>query len=104
MKSHLSISSSFKAVSESVPRLITGRPLVCIIFSLLLASIFVPYSFTVKTVDNVDYFTRENDPDVQFYDHFKEVFGNDEFFIIAFQPKAGITHSPSWCLGTSQKN
>ena len=76
----------------------------CIIFSLLLAAIFVPFNFTIKTVDNVDYFMRENDSDVQFYDHFKKIFGNDEFFIIAFQPKEGITHNPSWCLGTSQKN
>lgn len=48
----------------------------------------LPFLFNlpnVKTVDNVDYFTLENDPDIEFYDEFKEVFGNDEFFIIAFK-------------------
>jgi len=39
----------------------------------------------VKTVDNVDYFTIENDPDVAFYEEMKSIFGNDEFFIIAFK-------------------
>ena len=48
----------------------------------------LPFLFNlphVKTVDNVDYFTLENDPDIRFYSEFKEVFGNDEFFIIAFR-------------------
>jgi len=33
----------------------------------------------------MDFFTIENDPDVLFYDRMKEIFGNDEFFIIAFE-------------------
>jgi predicted RND superfamily exporter protein len=43
---------------------------------------FLPF---VKTVNNVDYFTLKNDPDVKFYDEFKKAFGNDEFFVIAFE-------------------
>jgi hypothetical protein len=39
----------------------------------------------VKTVDNVDYFTLEGDPDTDFYESFKQIFGNDEFFVIAFK-------------------
>lgn len=35
-------------------------------------------------VDNVDYFTLKNDPDIAYYDKVKKIFGNDEFFIIAF--------------------
>ena len=36
-------------------------------------------------MDNVDYFTLENDPDVLFYENFKQLFGNDEFFVIAIK-------------------
>ncbi|MCK4486144.1 MAG: hypothetical protein KAU38_05195, partial [Desulfobacterales bacterium] len=43
---------------------------------------FVPF---VETVDNVDYFILEDDPDAKFCDEFKEVFGNEEFFVIAFE-------------------
>lgn len=66
---------------------VTKYPLAFLVFSILIfisLTIFNPY---VKTVDNVDYFTLENDPDTLFYNNFKEVFGNDEFFIIAFKNK-----------------
>ncbi len=51
--------------------------------SLVIALSFMVFNLFVKTVDNVDYFTIENHPDIVFYDSFKEVFGNDEFFVIA---------------------
>ena len=51
--------------------------------SLVIALSFMVFNLYVKTVDNVDYFTIENDPDIAFYDGFKELFGNDEFFVIA---------------------
>ncbi len=51
--------------------------------SLLVALSFMIFNIFVKTVDNVDYFTIDNHPDIIFYDSFKEVFGNDEFFVIA---------------------
>ena len=58
---------------------------VFLILSILASLPFLSQLPKVKTVDNVDYFTLENDPDVLFYDGFKEIFGNDEFFIIAFK-------------------
>lgn len=59
-------------------------------FVVLLLAILVAVPFLIKlpeirTVDNVDYFTLKNDPDAIFYEELKAIFGNDEFFIIAFK-------------------
>ena len=64
---------------------ITKYPLLFLIAALIFAAPFIAFLPSVKTVNNVDYFTLTDDPDVEFYDRFKEVFGNDEFFIIAFE-------------------
>jgi predicted RND superfamily exporter protein len=64
---------------------VTNRPILFLVASLVFAVPFVSFSPFVKTVNNVDYFTIEDDPDVEFYDAFKEIFGNDEFFVIAFE-------------------
>lgn len=53
--------------------------------SLIIAFFFIAYNPFVKTVNNVDYFTLEHNKDLEFYDDFKVIFGNDEFFIIAFE-------------------
>ncbi len=53
--------------------------------SLVFALPFLLGAPFVKTVDNVDYFTIDKNDDMQFYDQIKEVFGNDEFFLIAFK-------------------
>lgn len=42
---------------------------------------FIP---SVRNVEDVDHFILPHDPDNIFYKHFKQTFGNDEFFIIAF--------------------
>ncbi len=59
------------------------------VLSLILCIIFaIPFIYRlpqVKTVDNVDYFTIQNDPDELFYQSFKRTFGNDEFFLVSFQ-------------------
>jgi predicted RND superfamily exporter protein len=39
----------------------------------------------VQTAENVDIFIVEGDPDIEYYEQFKKEFGNDEFFLIAFQ-------------------
>ena len=65
------------------------HPIAFLIGSILFALPFLCLAPFVKTVDNVDYFTLENDPDVEFYNEFKKVFKNDEFFVIAFE-KADI--------------
>jgi uncharacterized protein len=64
---------------------ITKYPLLFLIAALIFAAPFIAFLPSVKTVNNVDYFTLTDDPDVEFYDRFKEVFGNDEFFVIAFK-------------------
>ncbi len=64
---------------------ITHQKVLFLFLSILFSLPFLFNLPNVKTVDNVDYFTLENDPDIEFYDEFKEIFGNDEFFIIAFK-------------------
>jgi uncharacterized protein len=68
----------------NIPSLVTRRPLLCLALSLLLAFPFLIQLPSIQTVDNVDYFTIENDPDVAFYKTIKDTFGDDEFFVIAF--------------------
>lgn len=60
-------------------------PKTCLAISLIVAVLFIVFNPFVKTANNVDNFTLENDPDIVFYNNFKTIFGNDEFFIIAFQ-------------------
>ncbi len=64
---------------------VTQYPKIFFIASFLIAIFFMAFMPFAKTVNNVDYFTIENDPDIEYYDNFKEIFGNDEFFIIAFE-------------------
>ena len=64
---------------------ITRHPRLFLSLSLLVAIAFGAFAPFVQTVNNVDYFTLEDHPDEQFYEAFKEVFGNDEFFVIAFE-------------------
>ncbi|WP_022668833.1 efflux RND transporter permease subunit [Desulfospira joergensenii] len=72
--------------------IITRHKWFFLILSLLIALPFVIRLREIKTIDNVDYFTLENDPDANFYKEFKNIFGNDEFFIIAFNKKNLFTY------------
>jgi hypothetical protein len=63
---------------------VTSRPALSLVVSLLLALPFLAQLPRIQTVDNVDYFSVEGDPDVAFYETIKETFGDDEFFVIAF--------------------
>ena len=72
--------------------IITKNKVLFFLISILVALPFIINLPKIKTVDNVDYFTLENDPDVQFYDEIKKTFGNDEFFIIAFKKDNIFTH------------
>ncbi|MCF6246260.1 MAG: MMPL family transporter [Desulfobacula sp.] len=58
-----------------------------LILSLIVSIPFLINLPKIKTVDNVDYFTIEDDPDLEFYDEIRKIFGNDEFFIIAYKNK-----------------
>lgn len=53
--------------------------------SLLLGLFFIAYNPFVKIESNVDYYTLEDNPEIEFYNKFKTSFGDDEFFIIAFE-------------------
>lgn len=57
---------------------------VFLVCSLLVAVFFLMHIPKVRNVEDVDHFIIKDDPDSLFYDRFKEIFGNDEFFIIAF--------------------
>ena len=63
---------------------IPRRPKLFFVLSLLLALGLGSFAPQVQTVNNVDYFTLDNDPTQIFYEQFQEVFGHDEFFVIAF--------------------
>jgi predicted RND superfamily exporter protein len=65
-------------------RFATSRPTLSLIIAILLALPFLIQLPRVRTVDNVDYFTVEGDPDVAFYETIKQTFGEDEFFVVAF--------------------
>ena len=65
--------------------IVTRHKCLFLFLSILVALPFLIHLPKIKTVDNVDYFTLENDPDVLFYENFKQIFGNDEFFVIAIK-------------------
>lgn len=66
-------------------KFVTTHYVFSLIFSLL---IFLPFLLNVprvKKVSSVDDFKLHDHPDFIFYDKVKEIFGNDEFFVIAFE-------------------
>lgn len=88
----IKIKGKYERVMNKIIESIIQHPAVFFIGSLLLCfsfSIFAPF---VKTVDNVDYFTLDNDPNADIYNEVKAVFGNDEFFIIAFEKDTIFTY------------
>lgn len=64
---------------------VTDHPWLFFGLSVMVALFFMAFMPLTKTVNNVDYFTLEKDPHIAYYEEFKEVFGNDEFFVIAFE-------------------
>jgi predicted RND superfamily exporter protein len=72
---------------DKIFSLIIKHPWLALLLSFLISLPFLFFLPLVKTVENVDYFTLEGDPDVAYYKNFKNVFGNDEFFLIAFKDK-----------------
>jgi predicted RND superfamily exporter protein len=70
---------------DRIFRFTIKHPRLSLLFSLLIALPFLTYLPKVQTPENADLFTVEGDPDVAYYERFKEVFGHDEFFVIAFR-------------------
>ncbi len=64
---------------------VTDHPWFFFGLSVMVALFFMAFMPLTKTVNNVDYFTLEKDPHIAYYEEFKEIFGNDEFFVIAFE-------------------
>ncbi len=60
-------------------------PKLFFIAALLFGCFFIAYNPFVKTASDFDFFTLENNPELEYYDTFKTIFGDDEFFIIAFK-------------------
>ena len=77
-------STNLASALTFLPRMATRRPTLCLILSILLLAPFLIQLPRLQTVDNVDYFTVEDDPDVAFYETIKDIFGDDEFFVVAF--------------------
>lgn len=82
--------------------LITRAPTLCLLLALCLAIPFLIQLPRIQTVDNVDYFTVEDDPDVAFYQSIKETFGEDEFFVIAFSSRIFSLPPPAHDRGHHQ--
>lgn len=66
--------------------IITRYPIQSLFLSTVIAFFFLFFIPSIKTIDNVDYFTVDDDPDFAYYEEIKSIFGDDEFFVIAFKP------------------
>lgn len=55
------------------------------VISLLISLPFLINVPNIKTVSSVDEFKLNNHPNYIFYEDFKKIFGNDEFFVIVFK-------------------
>lgn len=65
--------------------LIVGKRWYFLVLCLLLFAGLGALAPFVEQAHNVDYFVLQDDPSYQYYQRFKKIFGNDEFFVIAYQ-------------------
>src|SRR5262249_30159629 len=65
--------------------LVTTHPYLFLVASLLFAAIFCAYLPLVRMAHNVDAMALVNNPEIEFYNKFKEIFHDEEFFVIAFE-------------------
>ncbi len=70
---------------KSLRSVATRYPVASLILSLAVAMFFLAFIPRIQTIDNVDYFTVDGDPDFAFHKEIKEIFGDDEFFVISFK-------------------
>ena len=63
----------------------TRHPWISLLASCCVALFFLANIPRIQTIDNVDYFTVDGDPDFAFHNEIKEIFGDDEFFVISFK-------------------
>src|SRR5262249_24968082 len=65
--------------------LVTTYPSLFLVASLLFAGVFCAYLPFVRMAHNVDAMALTNNPEIEFYNKFKEIFHDEEFFVIAFE-------------------
>lgn len=65
--------------------LVTTYPYLFLVASLLFAAFFCSYVPLVRTAHSTDAMELANSPEIEFYNKFKEIFRNEEFFVIAFE-------------------
>jgi len=70
---------------KSVSGIAVRRPKMSFVFGAVVALFFLTCIPNIQTIDNVDYFTVDDDPDFAFHKEIKEIFGDDEFFVISFK-------------------
>ena len=71
-------------MAQLISRMLARKNTV-LFLSVLIALPFLIRIPDLRLVENVDYFANENHRDVIFYKELKSIFGNDEFFIVAFK-------------------
>ncbi|TVQ98196.1 MAG: RND transporter [Desulfovibrionales bacterium] len=71
--------------AQRLSKLLVSHPVASLVLALLLALPLMAHAPLIRTVDNVDYFALDDDPDADYYEEIRRIFGNDEFFVIAFE-------------------
>lgn len=70
---------------KSVSGIAIRHPRMSFVVGAVVALFFLACIPNIQTIDNVDYFTVDDDPDFAFHKEIKEIFGDDEFFVISFK-------------------
>ncbi|MGE4442180.1 MAG: RND family transporter [Desulfomicrobium sp.] len=70
---------------KSMSGIAIRHPEMSFVFGVVVALFFLACIPNIQTIDNVDYFTVDDDPDFAFHKKIKEIFGDDEFFVISFK-------------------
>ncbi|WP_052813023.1 efflux RND transporter permease subunit [Desulfonatronum thioautotrophicum] len=67
-----------------IVRFAVRNPMAALVLSVLVGSFFLFQIPRIQTIDNVDYFIVDDDPDFAYYQEIRSFFGEDEFFVVAF--------------------
>ena len=86
-----------KKISKNISLYIVKHPVLLFIISIIVIISFSINAPFIQFAKNVDYFELKNHPDTIFYKDFKKIFGNDEFFVIAFE-KDDIFTKDNLCI------
>ena len=86
-----------KKISKNISLYIVKHPVLLFIISIIVIITFSINAPFIQFAKNVDYFELKNHPDTIFYKDFKKIFGNDEFFVIAFE-KDDIFTKDNLCI------